>query len=408
MSGAVRSLVSRAAGVRMVDPAAVGERPETTVLVLDGDYDNAVHVATELKQDLDVTVVGAGTSGHSRLLRSRYCDLGVTVPPPGSDGYGTAIRDLVRAVRPDAVVPVGYDSTAAVVTSREELPEGTACALPDPDAFAVARDKRRTLALGADLGIPVPRDHTQAVRAADRAGRPADALDGVDFPLFLKASVETGRADTAVVTAPGEFWERYDWLHRASGTDVLVQEYVDGNAHTYACGLLLVDGAVELLASHEETRSVPRRGGSGTRLRLFRQPRLEALSIQLLQELDWTGVALVEFTRRRDGTYVLMEINPKFWASYALASQCGYRFASTMVARALDKTPVPRGRPEQYGERVFPLRELAHWYEHRSEESLAECLGAMLWPPAHPDLNLTDPAAALTAPAEPGGDDGDR
>ena len=405
MTGAVRSLVSRAAGVRTVEPAAVAERPETTVLVLDGDYDNAVHVATEIKEDLDVTIVGVGTSEHSRLLRSRYCDLGVTAPRPGSEGYETAIREVVTAARPDAVVPVGYDSVAALVAARADLPAETACALPDPEAFAVARDKRRTLALAGELGVPVPGDHTETVRAADRAGRPADALAGVEFPVFLKASVETGRADTTVVRDPGTFWERYDRLAREAGTDILVQEYVDGDAHTYACGLLLVDGAVELLVGHEELRSVPRRGGSGTRLRLFRQPRLEALSIQLLQELDWTGVALVEFKRRRDGTYVLMEVNPKFWASYALASQCGYRFASTMVARALDLDPPPRGRVRQRGERVFPLRELAYWYDHRDEESLAACLGAMLWPPARPDVDPSDPVAALTAPADTGGDE---
>jgi len=100
-----------------------------------------------------------------------------------------------------------------------------------------------------------------------------------------------------------------------------------------------------------------------------------------------------------------MEINPKFWASYALASQCGCRFASTMVALALDLETVPRGRSDRRGERVFPLRELAYWSEHRDEESLGECLRAMLWPPARPDINLTDPAAALTAPADPGGGD---
>jgi len=31
-----------------------------------------------------------------------------------------------------------------------------------------------------------------------------------------------------------------------------------------------------------------------------------------------------------------MEINPKFWASYALASRYGYRFASALVAGVLD------------------------------------------------------------------------
>lgn len=381
--------------------------PGPTVVVTDGDYDNSVHVATELARDLDATVVGVGTARNSRLLRSRYCDRGVVAPPPDADGHEAAIRRLVRDRRPDAVVPVGYHSTASLVAIRDDVPDGVALPIPEADAFATAVDKRRTMAAAADHGVDVPADHTGAVRAADEAGRPGDGIEAVDFPVFLKARRETGEADTAVVRERSAFWDAYDRLRRESDQPVLVQEYLDADDHTYACGALFVDGALEALVGHEEVRSVPRRGGSGTRVRLFRHPRVEAATVRLLHALEWNGVALVEFKRRRDGGYALMEVNPKFWASYALASQCGYRFASAAVAAAcgLSADPIDP-RPAQTGERVFPLRELAYWLRHREDESLTECLAAMLWPPARPDLNPTDPRAALAPPVS-WGDGGD-
>jgi len=405
-SGAARDESETGTGSGIGVGIGSGNRTTTgpTVLLLDGDHDTAVHVATELHDDLDASVVGVGTSERSRLLRSRFCDRGVTAPHPGSDGYDVAIRDLVRRVVPDVVVPVGHDSVATLLAVRDQLPTEVGLCLPSDRSFSIATDKRLTMNLARELDIPVPEDHTARVREIDRRGRPDDGLVDLEFPVFLKARKETGEAHTAEVEEPARFWTAYDRLKRVSNEDVLVQGHVAGDDHTYACGLLFTGGALQLVMSHEELRSVPRRGGSGTRLRLFQQPRLEALSVQLLRELEWNGVALVEFKRRRDGTYVLMEINPKFWASYALASQCGYRFASTMVARTLDLAVPPSGRPNMTGERVFPLRELLYWWNNREEESLFECLGAMLWPPARPDVNLTDLRSALTPPNSREGD----
>ncbi|WP_207589611.1 hypothetical protein [Halomontanus rarus] len=255
----------------------------------------------------------------------------------------------------------------------------------------------------AAVGLDTPSDYTPLVQELDEAGRPVDRLSELDFPLFLKPRWETGGGHTATssVENPTRFWETHDRVAKgAPGGDVLVQEKIDGSRATYGCGLLFFDDKLDLLFSHEERRSVPRRGGSGTHLRIVRDPHLEAKSIELLREIDWHGLALVEFKKRTDGSYVLMEINPKFWASYALASTHGYRFASTMVARSLGlETEPPIGSPVPVGEMVFPLRELHFYAQHYREESLRECLATILQPGVSWSVDRTDLLAWLTPPA---------
>jgi len=363
------------------------------VMVLDGDFDNAIQVATEVSTDLDATVIGVGTTERSRLLCSRHCDVAATVAVSG-DGYSEALLSAVREHRPDVVVPVGYDSMTAIDSVRDRLPQDVNCCLPSSSSLATAVDKRRTLALASRLGIDTPADFTEAVAAAERS---PDAVRDLPYPVFLKARHECGGNVTAVVQEPRSFWPTYDDLAETADDDVLVQEYIDDD-RTYGCGVLFMDGSLQMLFEHEERRSVPRQGGSGTRVRIFRDPELEAASLELLRALDWNGFALAEFKRRPDGSFVLMEVNPKLWASYALASQSGYRFVSTMVVRSLDlpwREPV---EPSQTGEMVFPLREL-NFALTDANESLVRSGLSMLWPPARWDVNFRDFRSWFTPPA---------
>ena len=368
-----------------------------TVLLLDGDYDNTLQIAKELSRDLDSRVVGVGTSRYSRLFFSRYCDASVVLPEPGTAAFPSALLSLVERLRPDVVVPVGTRSTTALDRTRDRIPDVVTLALPPSDSLGVALDKRRTLSLAIRQGIAVPPDHTADVEAAIAAGRESANLDQLPFPLFLKARYETGETTTAKVQSPATFWDAYDELcDRVGHDDLIVQQCVDETGPTYGCGLLFTDDGLELAFTHVETRSVPRRGGSGTRLAALDDDCLESRSAELLDALDWRGVALVEY-RRVDDEYVLMEINPTFWASYALASQCGHRFASTLVASLLD-LPRPDQSSRTGGERVFPLRELSYCLTE-PDESLVAGATAMGWPLTRPAFNLDDPFAWLVPPA---------
>lgn len=373
------------------------------VMILDGEFDTALQVATEVSTDLAATVIGIGNRERSRLLRSKYCDVGVTVPATGAQVRESLIA-AIEEHKPDIVVPLGYGSVVTMSSLAPKLPSTVECCLPPLESLRIALDKRKTLAAATELGIDTPTDYTSMVKNIDKSER-SGAPDSLPFPVFLKARHECGETVTAIADEPSTFWSTYDALsRRAIRNEVLVQEYID-TSRTYGCGLLFSDGSLRMSFEHVELRSIPRRGGSGTRLRIFRDPDLEATSVKLLKELAWNGLALVEFKRRDDGTYVLMEINPKLWASYALASQSGYRFVSTMAAETLgiswSRNPWP---PKRASEMVFPLRELK-FAASAGNESIVRSLLAILWPPARWDLNVDDLRAWLTLPSPRGNEE---
>ncbi|WP_247731117.1 ATP-dependent carboxylate-amine ligase [Halovivax limisalsi] len=373
------------------------------VLLLDGDADNSLTIAAELSEALDATVIGAGTMPFSRLLRSRYCDERVTLPPVSDQSYGTAVLDALERHGPDFVLPVGYRSTIAIAEIRTAIPDAVSTSLPSASSLRTAADKAATRERGRAVGFDVPAEYTDVVSELDATGRPRDGLSALPFPCFIKARHETGDTTTARVDRPAAFWAAYDRIARqAPNGEVIVQECIGDSSSTFGCGVLILDGEVELTFGHEELRSVPRRGGSGTHLRVHRDAEFESTAVELLEAFDWeTGVALVECVRRADGSYALLEINPKLWASYALASRNGYRFASTMVADALGLDV--NGEPERVNgpdELVYPLRELNYCARNPEATDVRRSIATLVRPEAAWSVDPSDLSAWLTPPSD--------
>jgi predicted ATP-grasp superfamily ATP-dependent carboligase len=297
------------------------------------------------------------------------------------------------------VLPVDYRSVATLDMIQTQIPRETTLCLPPSESLKISLNKTKTLAVAKRIGLQVPEDYTAFVSGVDSLGRRPEDLEQLPFPMFLKAAQEAERRVAAKVDSPLGFWSTYDRL-RAESEDgtVLVQEFVNGgDGHNYCHGLLFIEDRVELSFGHEKVTSVPRESGSAARVRVLRDPHLEAMSVELLRELKWNGVGLVEYKKRADGTYVLLEINARIWGAYALASKSGYHFHSTMVARTLNlpvKSPpaLPRA-----GEMAFPLREITFWLENLRDESLLTSIAVIAWPPCRWDLDFRDLRAWLPA-----------
>ena len=64
---------------------------------------------------------------------------------------------------------------------------------------------------------------------------------------------------------------------------------------------------------HRRLREYPVTGGPSALAESIYDPMLMEQGLKLLDNLQWHGVAMVEFKKdERTGRYVLMEINPKF------------------------------------------------------------------------------------------------
>jgi len=358
-----------------------------TVMLLDASYSHALQIAAELKQDLDVSILGIGSTETDALFRSKYCDDKDIAHYNNVEEYAGELIRLIRKHLPDMVIPVGYRSVKALGMIRDEASTITKICLPPSESLDIALDKKSVLKLAKQLGIEIPVDYSEkfTFHSID------DIAPVLPYPVFLKASQEAGKNITGLVKSKSEFIDVYRKVKEESNEDtILIQEFVDGNPYTYGCGVLFINNTPVEIYCHEELKSVPRTGGSATKIRLYNSEELKMQSITLLSKLNWNGIALVEFKKRKDGTFVLMEVNPKFWASYSLASKNGYRFASLMVSETLgiphQRTHIKRKK----GTMVFPIREISYVLENRETESLTKSVISMLWPPAKMDVNIAD------------------
>jgi len=360
-------------------------------MLLDGSYHSALRIAEELKKCLNVTIIGIAPKPTGCLLRSDYPSIKDIASDVNIDDYARRLLDLIRKHNPDFVLPVGARSVIALDLIRSEIPEGMFL-LPASDVLHTCLDKASVLRVARHIGIGTPADYTDYIDDVDQGGRTEKALRELKFPVFLKASREGGPKVRERVDHYELFWPTYDRLKQETMDGaLLVQEFIDGDPATFGYGFLFLDGTPVLAFGHEELRSVPRSGGSGTRLRVLENHELRFASERLLREVGYEGVALVEYKKRRDGSFALMEVNPKFWDSYSLASKCNYHFAAQLVGACLD-IPVRTYEPKRRGEMVFPLKEA--WYcannwGHDGEFFLRSA-AAMLWPPARWDMNIKE------------------
>jgi len=370
-------------------------------MLLDGDYDHTLRIAEELRKCLDIKLIGIGSRPTSGLLRSDYTCVKDVASEVDIGDYASELLGLIHKHCPDFVLPVGARSVIALDLIRSEIPE-TMSLLPASDALHTCLDKASVLRVAKQIGIGTPADYTEYIDSVSRKERTEKALWDLEFPVFLKTSYEGGPKIRERIDRHDEFWPTYDRLKQKTADGMLlVQEYVGGDPATYGYGFLFLGGEPVLAFGQQELRSIPRSGGSGTRVRALQNHELKLASEQLLSEIGYEGIALVEYKKRSDGSFALMEVNPKFWASYSLASKCNHHFAAKLVGTLLD-IPFKTYERRERGEMVFPLREATYCARHwgRDGESFAKSAIAMLLPPAQWDMNLKELWWSIPSPSD--------
>jgi len=123
---------------------------------------------------------------------------------------------------------------------------------------------------------------------------------------------------------------------------LILQERIDGpGLGVFAC---YRGGRPIAWFSHRRLREKPPWGGVSVLCESAPVPAdARRYATQLLEDLQWDGVAMVEFKQdARDGTPMLMEINPRFWGSLQLAIDAGVDFPVLLVEGGGDEPPAYR------------------------------------------------------------------
>ena len=274
-------------------------------------------------------------------FRSRFTTERLLYPRPSEhpDAVVDAILRRVERDGIDLVVPITDELGLPLAEARERFAGRTTLAIPEPEALAATHDKSATFAMAERLGIAVP-----ATRVVEVGARSADVGSELGFPVVIKpiASREvladrTIRSNVVSYAAdPAGLRARLASL--PSGTTVMLQRWVPGDG--IGVELLMDHGRPLVAFEHRRLREFPPTGGaSSLRESVALDADLHDQAVRMLSELGWTGLAMVEFRRGRDGVGYLMEINGRVWGSLPLAVRAGVDFPGRLADLLLDGAP---------------------------------------------------------------------
>lgn len=336
-------------------------------------------------------VYATGDSWLTTGFYSRYtsrCFVGATAAHD-HDGFGRCLHRAVDAAhgRPVAILPMEDASCEWLLKHGGELPSNAKWLLPTAEAFAIARDKGRTFAFARQLGIPCP-----ATFAPSSVEELRERIKGRPVEEFvLKPS--TGSGSSGIVYGKeiqGLTLER----HWATHGPLLLQERIPGDGVARGVSVLFDrEGKERASFEHERVRQYPLTGGPSTQRKSVPLDALHDYSTSLLAAIGWRGVAMVEWKIHPETRQPkLLEINPRFWGSLALAVRAGVDFP-TLYADAVLGRPLPSTPPSYCMEVncrwVMPGDILRYLSESRTErESLLAFIRAS-WQAAE-EIDLYD------------------
>jgi predicted ATP-grasp superfamily ATP-dependent carboligase len=326
---------------RVLDSQAGPVSLPVRILITDGEQRASLATVRSLGV-AGYTAHVCSSSGHSIAGQSRYCATETRVPDPLGEPakFAEEVVRLAASLRVDLLLPVTEASLLAVLPVRQAFD----CDIPfaSADQFNRICDKAEVLRVANARGIAVPIQKQICCFPTV-----SDNFASLHFPVVVKPSRSVSGPESArmrnTVSYSNDERDLRKTLVRLprSSFPVLLQERIVGPG--VGVSLLIWNGELRAAFCHRRIREKPPSGG----VSVLREsiPLIDDLleaSVGLLKDLDWQGVAMLEYKREMTtGTDYLMEINGRLWGSLQLAIDSGVDFPVLLVEAALGRPSPP-------------------------------------------------------------------
>jgi len=250
------------------------------------------------------------------------------------DGFAKLLQEACVATggKPAVILPMEDESCEWLLKNAFRLPQNVKFLLPDPSAFDIASDKARTAMLAEECGIPCPKSYAPEDISALR-----DLVRTHETDKFvLKPRQSSGSSG---IVYGGEILSIDLEHHWAEHGPLLFQERIPSDGTAFGVSLLYDSLGVHVASfEYRRLRQYPVSGGPSTQRISVPLSDLTSLSRRLVERLNWRGVAMVEWKLDpRTGEPLMLEINPRFWGSLALAVRAGVDFPRLYADAALGR-----------------------------------------------------------------------
>ncbi|TKX72846.1 MULTISPECIES: ATP-grasp domain-containing protein [Halorubrum] len=267
-----------------------------------------------------VPVHGVAFDKRHPLLHSKYCTEAHLVTSP-RDQYDQFVHDLRTVTQRDEVQTILPMNGYGIYTVRntEEIQDDVSLIIPSIESYEAAWDRYRTVMMAQSCNIPTP----ETDLLSDRSKAPDRAVIKSRYSI-IESDNELSYPGVELIDGNNSV-DQEAVIERMSH-EPIIQEYVPSTGE-YGFFAVYDQGSPVATFQHRRIRSTSYSGGASAHREAVRIPEIDRLGRRLLDKLDWHGPAMVEFRRdSRDGTFRLMEINPRFWGSLALGIAAGVDF----------------------------------------------------------------------------------
>lgn len=294
-------------------------------------------------------VVAADADSRSPGFCSRYVEESFVYPDPGTQSrqFRDTVHEAIEAHAVDWLIPVSDVVIEALLWERERFEAQCCLALEETAKLQQVRDKSTTLELAERLGVPAP--ESRVVGSSKEALAALEGDDALSWPIVIKPAV------SARSHSDGEGVESYKVSYANSvrelrdamddlenGPRVILQEYCSGVGE--GVEMLALRGKPIAAFQHRRLAEIPVSGGASARRESVPlDPELYDHARRLVEELEWTGLIMVEF--RVGERARLMEINGRIWGSLPLAFRAGMDFPAWLADIQFASSPDARGEP---------------------------------------------------------------
>ncbi|QCS43724.1 carboxylate--amine ligase [Natrinema versiforme] len=343
-------------------------RDDASVLVPGIDAPSTVACLRSLNPRGVRTIVGS-ESRSTPAASSAYRDEFVRLPDPETDltEYGDALLSL--AERPDVqtIIPVREEDVYVLAQRKEEFADEIATPWPEFETLRRVQDRVDLFAAADAAGVGAP--ETELLDQWDDWSRETIVKPRytVASPAYLGSRFDDAEIGSTEYQRPDTRPDPQAALEKR-GHVPIVQERVP-DSREFGFFALYDRGTPVATFQHCQRRGWKYCGGPSAYRESVHIPELETAGRALLSELDWHGLAMVEFLRDpSDGEFKLMEINPRFWSSLPFSVRAGADFPYYYWQLAMDE-PIATDPTYEVGMGGHLLRgELSYLHSVATEE----------------------------------------
>ncbi len=313
------------------------------ILLLDGNTRSALAVTRSLGAAGHFVEVGESSSSVSLSSSSRYAKGRFQYPDPLIDptNFKLFILNKLETKKYDFLISTTDHTLNVLYNFEQEIRALTNFPFVNKESFEKVQDKAKLIELAKKQDISTPRT-IKILGGKQDIEQQISLLKDCQFPLFIKPR-SSSQLDSKnnLVKAPNflakDLSELKNFLSKPELEQIkfIAQEFISGVGQGMFC--LIQDGVCSAHFSHQRLLEKPPEGGVSVLSKSIPTDEVLIKKVnRLLLDLNWQGVAMIEFKRADDGTPYLMEINPRFWGSLQLAIDSGVNFPGLLIGEQTD------------------------------------------------------------------------